>query len=80
MLTDHCIDALRQILICHGDISLVTFDWVEHDLHPFPNFNVNRECRNWDNILEWTKARKANTKTLVNPYLEGRLPPRDMAL
>ena len=58
--------------MCHGDISIVTFDWVEHELNPFPNFNIERECRNWESLLQWTKAHQTNTTGLKNPYLQNQ--------
>ncbi|MCJ1360353.1 MAG: hypothetical protein MMC33_010358 [Icmadophila ericetorum] len=64
---DHCLDTLRQIVQCHGDVSIVTFDWVEHQHDPFPNFLVNRECRNWDSILDWAKEHQADHDLIVRP-------------
>ena len=68
---DHCLDTLRQIIICHGDISVVTFDWNVHDRNPFPDFLVERECRNWDSILEWTLTRQAKSSDAIRPATLG---------
>ena len=64
---DHCIDSLRQIAMCHADIEMVTFDWVESQPFPFPNFVVNRECRNWDKVLQWAKDHHAPDEVIVRP-------------
>jgi len=54
---DHCIDTLRQTLMCHGDIALLTHTWIPDYRWPWPNFAIDHECRNWDSIMEWTKSR-----------------------
>lgn len=64
---DHCLDVLRQIIICHGDISIVTFDWVEGQCDPYPNFHVNRECRNWDSIFQWAKDHHVDRQLIQRP-------------
>ncbi|MCJ1445534.1 MAG: hypothetical protein MMC23_006039 [Stictis urceolatum] len=56
MHIDHCTDTLRQITMCHADISIVTFDWVDHHWQPYPDFAIERECRNWDSIFEYAKS------------------------
>ena len=64
---DHCIDELRLSVMCHGDISLITWGWEDTEATPYANFKVEHECRNWDNILEWTKAHQANQSAIVRP-------------
>jgi len=52
---NHCIDAIRQSLMCHGDIAIGTYSWkMDHPI-PWPNFHIEHECRNWDRILEWAE-------------------------
>ncbi|POR38201.1 Uncharacterized protein TPAR_01601 [Tolypocladium paradoxum] len=49
---DHCIDMLRQALICHGDAGIVTYYWVkEYGL--YPDFSTQHKCRRLDNIIDW---------------------------
>ena len=64
---DHCIDTLRQTLMCHGDIALHTFDWIPHYRRPEPNFNVVHECRNFEAIYDW--AEKHSVPTLAGDVL-----------
>ncbi|KAI1201491.1 hypothetical protein F5X97DRAFT_320253 [Nemania serpens] len=28
---DHCIDYLRQVIMCHGDMTPITFEWIPKD-------------------------------------------------
>ncbi|KAK1993872.1 hypothetical protein LX36DRAFT_537726, partial [Colletotrichum falcatum] len=51
----HCIDVLRESLICNGDIAIITYDWRKGHKLPWPNFKVEHECKNWDKILRWSK-------------------------
>ncbi|KAH9917538.1 uncharacterized protein B0H18DRAFT_1034076 [Fomitopsis serialis] len=45
---DHCIEMLRQVLMCNADVGLITFDWVAGFDVPFPNFSTLHKCRNVD--------------------------------
>lgn len=57
---DHCIDSIRQNLMCNADVSLMTFRWVEDDVRPKPNFKGMHECVNWDRIDAWAAQRSFN--------------------
>ncbi|KAG2032710.1 hypothetical protein BDR03DRAFT_1094767 [Suillus americanus] len=50
---DHCIEFLRQIIMCRSDVTMVTHDWVEGLDDPYPNFNVPHQCRDFEKILDW---------------------------
>ncbi|KAG2068285.1 hypothetical protein BDR04DRAFT_1079564 [Suillus decipiens] len=50
---DHCIEMLRQDIMCRGDVTMVTYDWVEGAEYPTPDFNVLHQCRNFQKILDW---------------------------
>ena len=54
--SEHCLDFLRQSAMCHGDVGLVTFQWMPDSLIPVSNATVH-ECVNWDAIDKWTKER-----------------------
>ncbi|KAL9126805.1 MAG: hypothetical protein Q9217_004200 [Psora testacea] len=74
---DHCIDNLRQNLMCKADVSLLTFDWVDNDRAPKPNFAIEHECHNWDRIEEWAKEHAFDIfdeTTLVHPTLGPSFP------
>jgi hypothetical protein len=67
--TDHCLNVLREILMCKADISVLSYEWHSDDRHPLANFHMDRECRNWDKIVEWTKKPGRYIKTLKGPVL-----------
>ncbi|KAI1263400.1 hypothetical protein F5Y18DRAFT_127469 [Xylariaceae sp. FL1019] len=66
----HCMEAIRQILMCHGDISVHTF---EHDSTTGkPKFSptVERECRKYEPLAEWARDHEpimGHGPILLNP-------------
>jgi hypothetical protein len=60
---DHCIDYLRQVLICHGDIGIIGF-WFNEIKHDYqPNFNSTHICRKYEPLREWADAHQAGDNT-----------------
>ncbi|KAI3322489.1 hypothetical protein HD806DRAFT_536328 [Xylariaceae sp. AK1471] len=68
---DHCIEMLRQVIMCSTDLHIITYDWVDHVDYPWPDFSINRQCRNWDDMMSWIHERRAMTSApkgiLVRP-------------
>ncbi|KAL7917021.1 hypothetical protein ACQKWADRAFT_307810 [Trichoderma austrokoningii] len=58
---DHCIEMLRQVIMCNGDLHIITYNWVDHVDTPWPDFSLNRQCRDWDRIIDWVGKRGAKT-------------------
>ncbi|KAI1109850.1 hypothetical protein F5Y14DRAFT_388908 [Nemania sp. NC0429] len=59
---DHCIEMLRQTIQCNADLHIITYNWVGHVDYPWPNFSINRQCRSWDNMLDFISERTVHTK------------------
>lgn len=58
---EHCVDIIRQRLMCTADPGMVTFRWVEgEDTLTEPDFNTLHYCRSFDGLLDWNKANAAN--------------------
>ncbi|PHH66891.1 hypothetical protein CDD81_5243 [Ophiocordyceps australis] len=77
---DHCVEDIRQSLMCHADLSVVTFDWQEHRRKPWPNFHIDQTCVDWDGIDAWAAERSFSIfdqKTLVHPKLGLSFPMLD---
>lgn len=56
---DHCIEALRISLQCHGDTTpFFTISDEKAPLGARADFSPQRKCRNYDKLLEWTKERE----------------------
>ncbi|PPQ65051.1 hypothetical protein CVT26_015747 [Gymnopilus dilepis] len=50
---DHCVEILRQHLMCTADVGMITYEWVTGFSEPYPDFNVKHQCRNFEKILDW---------------------------
>ncbi|KDR68280.1 hypothetical protein GALMADRAFT_78890, partial [Galerina marginata CBS 339.88] len=53
MHLDHCVEILRQSLMCSADVGMITFEWVRGFNSPYPDFNTRHQCRNFEKILSW---------------------------
>ncbi|KAK1613536.1 hypothetical protein BDP81DRAFT_387988 [Colletotrichum phormii] len=51
---DHCIDVLRQQLMCAPDLNIYTFHWTKHSPVPFFDLSTNHECIDWERFDSWT--------------------------
>jgi Mycotoxin biosynthesis protein UstYa len=56
----HCLDILRQRLMCDTDIGVFGSYWVQNGTHlrPFVDFNTKHVCRNFNPIRLWAKERQ----------------------
>ncbi|KAI9806559.1 MAG: hypothetical protein M1833_003746 [Piccolia ochrophora] len=50
---DHCIEMLRQKLMCDADVGVISYDWVSIRDQPWPNFNTWHKCRDFEAVFEW---------------------------
>ena len=60
VLLDHCVDALRQTLMCHADVSPISFHVnvpVAHGV--FPRLSTSHTCRDFGKIQDWAKRNAA---------------------
>ncbi|KZZ98821.1 hypothetical protein AAL_02372 [Moelleriella libera RCEF 2490] len=54
---EHCVDYIRQSLMCHYDTALVTYDWVGQHQNPTPNANAMHKCVDWGAVQAWLQDR-----------------------
>ena len=60
---EHCLDYLRQAVICAGDITLEPPDeHPEKGKSPLQGWGVSHTCRSWEYIEEWRRDHMA-----INP-------------
>lgn len=57
---EHCIDMLRQKLMCDADPGIITFRWVEGKTGPYPDFNTKHKCQDYQSLLDWNQARRVD--------------------
>jgi hypothetical protein len=71
LYTDHCIDVLRQAILCHADPSLFTLQWSEKNAAPRADFSHEHQCVDWDVLNSWAAERRvpaAKMKHLEHPF------------
>lgn len=69
---DHCLEDLRQTVMCQADFSIITYDWLPNYRRPWANFKVDGECMNWEALDSWAGERffsLFDQEALVHPDL-----------
>ncbi|KAJ3556365.1 hypothetical protein NM688_g2069 [Phlebia brevispora] len=54
----HCLDVLRQEIMCAADVSPIVFQWNEERQETLPMMSIAHTCRKWENIVDWANAHK----------------------
>jgi hypothetical protein len=54
---EHCIDFIRQAIMCNFDPGILPFYWVNQHQQPTPDGNTLHKCVNWDSLQKWLKDR-----------------------
>lgn len=55
---DHCIDILRQTLMCHADITPTPFYYRARDDNVYSALAATHRCRRFDKIKDWAQTRQ----------------------
>lgn len=58
---------LRQFVMCHADMGMITHRWVKDYPRPYPDFNTWHQCRDFDSALQWTKENQFNEEEGAPP-------------
>ncbi|WEW58382.1 hypothetical protein PRK78_003850 [Emydomyces testavorans] len=53
----HCLDILRQHIMCTADIGVFGQWWVK-GIGPFVDFNTKHKCKNFEEIRKWAEKRQ----------------------
>lgn len=53
----HCIDSIRQSIMCHSDITPLVLQWDDNLQKSRHRANLPHSCRNFDKIREWAMKR-----------------------
>ena len=54
---EHCVDYIRQDLMCQFDTGIIPYNWVLDHPNPTPHAYTHHKCANWDALQEWLKER-----------------------
>ena len=57
-LHDHCLEYLREVSLCRGDVSITTFGW--RGGLPTAKFSSEHECINWEALAGWAGKRSVD--------------------
>ena len=68
--TDHCIDSIRQSLMCSADISPITWHWREDGFKQ--DMNNTHICRDFDAIMRWAEEH------MVTREINSRIPDEEV--
>ena len=58
---NHCVDSIRQSLMCNSDISVIVWQWDKYTAMSKPVGNVVHTCRNFERIRDWAFERRLET-------------------
>lgn len=54
---EHCVDYIRQYLMCKFHTTIIPMNWVRTHPNPTPNGNTFHKCVDWDSLQDWLKHR-----------------------
>jgi hypothetical protein len=57
LLAEHCVDSIRQSLMCSSDISTIYWSWNEERGRTLANAQTTHVCRDFEKIREWASER-----------------------
>lgn len=54
--TAHCLDTIRQVLMCNVDTAVLGQVWAnKEEPLAFPDFNTRHMCKNYDAVRAWSE-------------------------
>lgn len=67
---NHCLDVLRQHLMCHVDLEAFTFVWREGQNKPYADFGIRKTCVDFGAVMAWNEAERDPRHTELWAALE----------
>ncbi|KAK4170117.1 hypothetical protein QBC43DRAFT_249171 [Cladorrhinum sp. PSN259] len=65
---DHCLESLRQEILCSADVNVYTLKWTKHSrFKPTVKVPQPHACVDWDALHEWMRGRAARLDEMVGP-------------
>lgn len=72
--TEHCIENLRQFVLCHAGAGASTFRWLESRKIPWPVLDTEETCIDWQYFDDWVQEHSVDMEELVNLETEDGRP------
>jgi len=67
---DHCLDAIRNELMCRAEVTFTTYEWLPDLSIPWAQLSYDHTCVDFDAIHQWSGSRAIDIfdpKYLVHP-------------
>ncbi|KAF2826766.1 hypothetical protein CC86DRAFT_416493 [Ophiobolus disseminans] len=65
---DHCLESLRQTLLCQADVSVYTLEWTPHSrFKPTVRVSQPHVCVDWPRLHDWMLKRAAKLEDMTPP-------------
>ncbi|KAI0505909.1 hypothetical protein F5B22DRAFT_490700 [Xylaria bambusicola] len=65
---DHCLESLRQAVMCAADVSVYTLEWTPHSRYkPAVRVPQPHACVDWEALHDWMSKRAASLEDVVGP-------------
>ncbi|KAK3338924.1 hypothetical protein B0H65DRAFT_511221 [Neurospora tetraspora] len=65
---DHCLESLRQEILCNADVNVYTLKWTPHSrFKPTVKVPQPHACVDWEALHGWMKGRQARLEDIVGP-------------
>ncbi|CCC12656.1 hypothetical protein SMACR_05618 [Sordaria macrospora] len=65
---DHCLESLRQEILCNADVNVYTLKWTPHSrFKPTVKVPQPHACVDWEALHGWMKGRQARLEDMVGP-------------
>ena len=68
---DHCVDQLRQSLMCSSDTATMPWAWNKAREMTIPSARTTHTCRDFDGIREWARSRHVEGGFDKETFVEG---------
>ncbi|KAL2292055.1 hypothetical protein FJTKL_10726 [Diaporthe vaccinii] len=56
---DHCVDQIRQYLMCHADTTPLAWQWSERNKKYLTYMGMKHTCRDWERFYEWAERHQS---------------------
>ncbi|KAI0135022.1 hypothetical protein F4814DRAFT_443850 [Daldinia grandis] len=68
---DHCLESLRQEVLCTADVTIYTLQWRRPKRKPIVTVPQPHACVDWEGLHKWMIGRAAKYDDMIRPNIEG---------
>lgn len=65
---DHCVYILLQNIQCSASVDVYPSVWMDAQKYPFPDFNIDKKCRDFDALLAWQEENSVDIDEVAKIY------------